>query len=56
MLVLASRLIEMAVELCEDERRLVAERQGSVVDGGGTERIVGAINGCLHAVDISWYN
>ena len=42
---LASRLIEMAVELCgdEDERRTMAERQGSVVDGRGAERIVRAV-------------
>lgn len=42
---LASRLIEMVVDLCEDgdEHRDMAERQGRVVDGRGAERIVQAI-------------
>ena len=39
---LSARLIDMALELCdnESERALIAERQGSVVDGKGAERII----------------
>ena len=39
---LSARLIDMALELCnnEGECALIAERQGSVVDGKGAERII----------------
>ncbi len=39
---LSARLIDMALELCdnESERVLIAERQGSVVDGKGAERMI----------------
>ncbi len=42
---MAARLIELALELCKDqaERRIMADRQSSVVDGKGAERIVRAI-------------
>ena len=44
---LSARLIDMALELCDNgsECALIAERQGSVVDGKGAERIIGNI--CL---------
>lgn len=44
---LANRLIDMALDLCEDkeERVRIAERQGSVVDGKGAEKIVRRIAG-----------
>ena len=39
---LSARLIDMALDLCnnEGECALIAERQGSVVDGKGAERVI----------------
>lgn len=39
---LSARLIDMALELCDNgsECALIAERQGSVVDGKGAERVI----------------
>jgi len=39
---LSTRLIDMALELCdnESERDLITERQGSIVDGKGAERVI----------------
>ena len=44
---LATRLIDMALQLCdnETERSMIAGHQGRVVDGKGAERIVERILG-----------